>query len=119
MILNKLQRVWLSVVRLPPTAAFTEIEGYKVVAVQFQLFCVSLHAYSITGTLPPFVDFHMTCQHCESNHYQRKATKSQQHNYVTPKVIFRVWGWGVGGWGAFLLRYIPKTKHKYVSFIFF
>ena len=26
MILNKLQRVWLSVVRLPPTAAFIEIE---------------------------------------------------------------------------------------------
>ena len=63
MILNKLQRVWLSVVRLPHTAAFTEIEGYKVVAIQFQLFCVSLHAYGITRTLPPFVDFHLTCQH--------------------------------------------------------
>ena len=43
MILNKLQRVWLSVVRLPPTAEFIEIEGYKVVAIQFQLFYVSLH----------------------------------------------------------------------------
>ena len=78
MILNKLQRVWLSVVRLPPTAAFTEIEGYKVVAVQFQLFCGSLHAYGITRTLPPFVDFHMTCQHCESNHYQKTTTTAKK-----------------------------------------
>jgi len=43
MILNKLQRVWLSVVRLPPTAAFTEIEvvqgcRYSVSAVLLFLF---------------------------------------------------------------------------------
>ena len=58
-------------------------------------FRISLHEYGIARTLPPFVDFNRTCQHCQFNYYSISIGVTYAD---TCRLFFHK---------------IPKTKHKF------
>ena len=58
-------------------------------------FRISLHEYGVARTLPPFVDFNRTCQHCQFNYYSISIGVTYAD---TCRLFFHK---------------IPKTKHKF------